>query len=78
MVLLNVTTSNEFWAIWPIMGWGIGVAIEGLSVFGPLRDREDEYESDEFFDLDHNRPDIKTPTARPNAAPRGFNEDDLV
>ena len=34
-VLLNFLTSKgSFWAIWPIMGWGIGVAMHALSVFG--------------------------------------------
>jgi hypothetical protein len=34
-VLLNFLTSKgSFWAIWPIMGWGIGVAMHALGVFG--------------------------------------------
>lgn len=47
-VALNLFgNSNNFWAIWPIMGWGIGVALQGLSLYGPLADPEDEH-PDEF------------------------------
>lgn len=39
-VLLNYFGgSRHFWAIWPIMGWGIGVALQGLSLYGPLADK---------------------------------------
>lgn len=32
---INLFSSPDyFWAFWPIMGWGIGVASHGLSVFG--------------------------------------------
>lgn len=81
-VLLNLfTSSGTFWAIWPILGWGIGVTIEGLSVYGPLRDREDEYPEDDegFFDLDHNRPDWELPQQKtPMTNSRGYREEDLV
>lgn len=34
-VFLNITTNrHEFWAIWPIAGWGLGVALHALGVFG--------------------------------------------
>ena len=34
-ILLNYFTSRgEFWAIYPIMGWGVGVASHALGVFG--------------------------------------------
>ncbi len=35
--------SHNFWAIWPILGWGIGVAMQGLSLYGPLADPEDAH-----------------------------------
>jgi hypothetical protein len=46
--------SRQFWAIWPILGWGIGVAMQGLSLYGPLADPEDAHPEDrntdrEFF-----------------------------
>ena len=33
-ILLNLFTSDYFWAVFPILGWGIGVAFHGLRVFG--------------------------------------------
>lgn len=39
-VLLSTFTGGG-WAVWPIMGWGIGVAMQGLSLYGPLRDPDD-------------------------------------
>ena len=32
-ILLNLATTDYFWAIFPILGWGIGVAIHGIQVF---------------------------------------------
>ncbi len=34
LVLLNLWyTPDNFWAIWPILGWGLGVAFHGIAVF---------------------------------------------
>jgi hypothetical protein len=41
--------SGTFWAIWPILGWGIGVAMQGLSLYGPLADPDDIHPDDEEF-----------------------------
>lgn len=32
------TSSNYFWPIWPILGWGLGVAIHGIIVSYMLSD----------------------------------------
>lgn len=32
-ILLNLATSDYFWAIFPILGWGIGVAFHGIQIF---------------------------------------------
>jgi len=32
-ILLNLVTSDYFWAIFPILGWGIGVAFHGIRIF---------------------------------------------
>jgi len=32
-ILLNLVTTDYFWAIFPILGWGIGVAFHGIQVF---------------------------------------------
>lgn len=50
LVAINLITSPEyFWAIWPMMGWGIGLAAHGMTVYmngEGLRDRliEEELE----------------------------------
>jgi len=48
MVAINLITSpGYFWAIWPIMGWGLGVIAHGIAVFhfgGDLRERTIEAE----------------------------------
>jgi hypothetical protein len=41
--------SYNFWAIWPILGWGIGVAMQGLSLYGPLADPDDIHPEDKQF-----------------------------
>jgi len=34
MLIINLITSPEYlWVIWPALGWGIGIAFHGLSVF---------------------------------------------
>ena len=34
LVVINLTTSPDpFWAIWPLIGWGIAVIAHGLGVF---------------------------------------------
>jgi len=34
LVILNLTHSKDyFWAIWPMLGWGSGLIVHGLSTF---------------------------------------------
>lgn len=34
LALLNIATSPQYlWFIWPALGWGVGIAAHGLSVF---------------------------------------------
>ena len=38
LFLLNIITSpRHLWFYWPLIGWGIGLAIHGLSVLGTQR-----------------------------------------
>lgn len=38
LFLLNMLTSpRHLWFYWPLIGWGIGLTIHGLSVFGTQR-----------------------------------------
>ena len=30
----SATTPRQIWFFWPLIGWGIGLAAHGLSVFG--------------------------------------------
>lgn len=69
-VVLDSITYGASWAIWPILGWGIGVAMQGLSLYGPLADPEDTHPTEnsqgtplpdleekmELRELDINRP----------------------
>ena len=81
-VILNSLTGGAFWAIWPILGWGIGVTMQGLSLYGPLRDPDEAHpgEGERLEPL----PDLRDrPTERvelkelqTNAKP--YNDDDLV
>jgi len=35
LFLLNIVTSpGHLWFYWPLIGWGIGLSIHGVSVFG--------------------------------------------
>lgn len=47
-VAINIFTIGSLgWAIWPILGWGIGVAMQALSLYGPLADPEDAHPKEE-------------------------------
>ena len=41
-ILVNLLTTDYFWAIFPILAWGIGVAFHGIQVFS------DEWEDQEI------------------------------
>ena len=34
-VLNMVTAPGAWWFYWPILGWGIGVVLQGMSLYGP-------------------------------------------
>ncbi|WP_116126545.1 2TM domain-containing protein [Lewinella sp. IMCC34183] len=43
-IMINLFTLGSIgWAIWPILGWGIGVVMQALSLYGPLADPEDAH-----------------------------------
>jgi hypothetical protein len=45
LLILNLLTSpGQFWVQWPVFGWGIGVAVHGLSIFGTGRFMGPEWE----------------------------------
>ncbi len=42
-VLNLVTAPGAWWFYWPVIGWGIGVLMQGLSLYGPLRDPDEAH-----------------------------------
>ncbi|HEX5261991.1 MAG TPA: 2TM domain-containing protein [Phenylobacterium sp.] len=48
LVAMNLVSSpGYFWAIWPIIGWGLGLAAHGIAVYhfgGDVRERAVEEE----------------------------------
>lgn len=34
LLIINVVASPGWWVQWPFLGWGIGVAVHALAVFG--------------------------------------------
>ena len=74
------TFTGGGWAIWPILGWGIGVAMQGLSLYGPLKDPDDvhpgtETKVDEQFSGP--LPDIRE-RERQTVERRTYRDEDLV
>jgi hypothetical protein len=52
-ILINLFTTDYFWAIFPILAWGIGVAFHGIQVFS------DEWE-DQQIEREYDRLKRKT------------------
>lgn len=49
LFLINIMTSREYiWAVWPMLGWGVGVFLHGVTVLKPLRGFGAEWERKEF------------------------------
>ncbi|MBC6993938.1 2TM domain-containing protein [Neolewinella lacunae] len=48
-IVLDTISGPGSWAMWPIMGWGIGVAMQALSLYGPLRDPDEAHPTDQEF-----------------------------
>lgn len=42
--ILNLLTSSYYWAIWPTLGWGIAVALQGVHHYGFLNFFDEEWE----------------------------------
>lgn len=54
LVVINLLTSPEYyWFIWPLMGWGVGLIIHAISVFGGLLGKSwEERKIKEIMDKD--------------------------
>jgi len=42
VVIWAVTWTGYFWPVWPIAGWGVGLALHGWFVFGDTATTEKE------------------------------------
>ena len=50
LVLLNlVTTPRHFWSVYPILGWGLGVTIDGLCRYPVGDTKKDEFSALRFI-----------------------------
>ncbi len=59
-VVLNfVTIGSLGWAIWPILGWGIGVLMQAMSLYGPLADPEEVHPTESSADRGTPLPDLR-------------------
>ncbi|WP_420461294.1 2TM domain-containing protein [Neolewinella sp.] len=82
-ILLNlVTTGTIGWAIWPIMGWGIGITLQALSLYGPLADPEDIHPTEQSSPRREGTPlpDLENESLelRELEAKRPYRDEDLV
>ena len=50
-----LTGGGYFWPAWVLFGWGIGLVLHGLSVFGPLRDVTEDDVDRELAKMDRGR-----------------------
>ena len=78
--ILNFTTGGAWWWYWPVLGWGIGVLLQGLSLYGPLRD-PDHIHPPEQRDKLEPLPDLKDaprPLEMREIETKPYREDDLV
>jgi hypothetical protein len=51
LVAINIATGPEWWVQWPFLGWGIGLAAHGLSVFGAVKWLGPEWEERKIKEL---------------------------
>ena len=52
LFLLNMLVSpDSLWFYWPLMGWGIAIALHALSVFGPGRRLGADWEEKKIEEL---------------------------
>ncbi len=80
-VLLNLATTDYFWAIFPILAWGIGVAFHGLQVFSDEwedQEIEKEYERLRRKNMDFHGDDIEDIDPAQPKGPKTWKDDDFV
>ncbi len=60
MLVINVLVGGGWWFYWPLIGWGIGLGVHALAVFGfsgggPWGREWEERKTREFMDQDRGR-----------------------
>ncbi len=63
LLLINLLTSPAYlWVVWPLLGWGIGLASHGLGVFGGRFGRDwEERQLRQLLDERERRPRDEPP-----------------
>lgn len=89
-LVLNLFLSGTIgWAVWPIFGWGIGVTMQALSLYGPLADPDDAHPTEERRERKRDRRqsehderlelrDLDREAPPEPAGGRSYREEDLV
>lgn len=69
--LINLFGSRHYWAIWPLLGWGIAIAIQAASTFDwPLRLLAPDWEQRklrQLMDAERRRTGSAPPAVPPRA-----------
>jgi hypothetical protein len=69
---INLASGRRYWAIWPLLGWGIAIALQAAATFDwPMRLLSPDWEDRklrEFADAERRRAGM-TPPARPPTPP---------
>ena len=74
-ILNAITSPGHWWFYWPMLGWGLGVALQGVNVYHSYREaREDGLDLDDFNRrrAERNRPE---PLSRSD---RRYSDEDFV
>ena len=73
-VLNLVTNPGHWWFYWPMLGWGLGVALQGVNAYNSVEEaKEDGLDLDDF-----NRDRRRTRRAESLTRNREFSDEDFV
>lgn len=87
-IINGITYKGHWWAIWPLLGWGLGVAFHAMSVFKYLIFNPQQNNEPEYTDTSNAAPYRELPDAsdyqplnenrRKVKTPRDFDESEFV
>ena len=75
-LVLNIATGGGIWWFWPVLGWGIGVVMQGLSLYGPLKDPDHVHPKEE--ERLEPLPDLREERERVELEAKPYRDEDLV